>query len=244
MRKLTFFAVIAMLIMACDSGVDVNPACIMKHTGLVTRLQSSLDTVEIAAANLTWTWMYGISAGDGVIIERSLGSGYDSLDYVAPIESLMIYTDISETLAAEMAVSYRLSLLTGKSVQCFDTVDFSLPAGQRIYAPDTEFVNIPNDTLLISFKRIAGYDTTDLELYRTTYAVPETVLALPISSILDQMTNRVWHETTGDTIFRLSADTLLIDNNSVYVLKVSASKNPILGFITDTSVGLVVFKRY
>ncbi len=243
MKKLAVI-IIAILIMACETGVDINPNCIMKHTGLVTRLQSSSTTVETAAANLTWTWVYGTPAGDGVIVERSLGGDYDSLHYIDSVESLMTYTDVSDTLAADMAVSYRLSFVTGHAVQYFDTVDFVLPSGQQVYSPDTEHVTFLNDTLVISFKKIAEYDTTVLELYRSTYYEPETLIAFPIEDIYNMIGSPVWTQTIADTLFQLPADTLLIDKNAVFVLKISSSKNPTLGYITDTSVGLVAFRRH
>ena len=242
MKKFAFSLIVMLLILACEAGVDINATCVMKHTGLVTRLQTSSNTIETAATNLSWTWVYGMPEGDGVIIERSLGAQYDSLDYVYPIESLMIYTDLSDTLSADMAVSYRLSLVIGTAVQYFDTVDFVLPSGQLIYYPDTEFIAF--DSILdIRFAKLADYDTTSLELYQTTYNIPDTVLALPFDEILGMMATPVWSQTIADTIYSFNADTI-IDVNHVFILKVSSSKNPTLGYITDTSVGLVVFKRY
>lgn len=244
MKKFVLMAITMMIILACEAGVDINPTCILKHTGLVTRLQSSSGTVETAAANLSWTWVYGMPASSGVIIERSLGGQYDSIDYVFPIESLMTFTDLSDTLSADMALSYRLSLVTGTAVEYFDTVDFVLPPGQQIYSPDTEHIAFPNDTFLITFKKIAEYDTTILELYRTGFYIPESLIVRPIDEIYNLIGSMVWSDTIADTLLQLPADSLLIDKNRVFVLKITSSKNPTLGYITDTSIGLVIFRRY
>ncbi len=236
--------IIAFFLLTCNTGLEINTECVLKHTAEMVIFENTVGNVEGSLVNLSWTWVWGIPDGDGVIIERQLTSSYDSIGYVSPIGSLMTYTDTSALLTSNADVSYRLGFLAGKAVDYFVTVDFTIPGTQHFVAPDTELILIDStNTLTITFDALAGFDETDVAIYKTSFTTIDSLLNTPLETILEILTNPLVDTTlTGTELLVYRADTL-IDTLAVHMIKISSSKIGQLDYITDTSIGLRAFMR-
>ena len=237
--------IIALCLFTCTTGLEINTECVLKHTAEMIVFENTAGDIEEALVNLSWTWIYGIPAGDGVIIERQLASSFDSIGYVSPIGSLMTYTDTSDLLTANTDVSYRLGFLAGTAIDYFITVDVTIPQAQHFVAPDTEFIAIDSiaDTLIITFDALADFDETDVAIYRTSFTSIDSIINTPVETLLEILTNPLIDTTlTGTELIVYGADTL-INTLDVHVIKISSSIIGQLDYITDTSIGLRAFIR-
>lgn len=214
--------------------------CVLKHTAEVVTVESTSNTIHKSFVNLTWTWVWQMPPGDGVIIERRINAGFDSIGYVQPIETLMIFNDTAAVLQPGVEVYYKLSLLSGKAVDSFCTTNFTIPPAQHFYQPDTEFVDSVN-TLNITFADLAPYSETDVTLYETSLYEVDTLLGFPIDHLLTWLTNPVLDTTISDTT--VTVDVSGMDPLKVYIIRLSSSAMSNLDYITDTSVGLRAFVR-
>jgi hypothetical protein len=243
MKKIAVI-VLLLSLFACDTGIDLNLDIILKHTAEHVILQTSSDTVSLSIVNLSWTWgIYGMPHGDGVIIERQINAGFDSIGYVTPIETLMTFFDTTEALTPGMEVVYKLSLLSGKAIDSMITTDFTIPVAQYFYEPTTDTVNIDtlNPLLRVVFADLSMFEETDVELYKTTLTNLDSLLAQPVSDILTSLTDTVYATTTSDTVVDIDGSN--IDSASIYIIKISASAMSGFDYITDTSIGLKPFIR-
>jgi hypothetical protein len=239
MKRIAVF-MITLFLFTCNTGLEINTKCVLKHTAEMVVFENTVGDIEEALVNLSWTWVWGIPDGDGVIIERQLTSSYDSIGYVSPIGSLMTYTDTSDLLVPNADVSYRLNFLAGKAVDSIITADFTIPGTQHFIAPDTEFITI-DTTLTITFDALTGFDETDVAIYKTSFTTIDSILNTPVETILQILTNPLIDTTlTGTELIVYRADTL-IDNLTVHMIKISSSKIGQLDYITDTSIGLRAF---
>lgn len=239
-----FLVISSILILAaCNTGLEINTKCVLKHTSEMVKFETTAGDIEEVFVNLSWTWVYGTPNGDGVIVERQISSDYDSIGYVDSITSLMTFTDTSDLLEPNLAVSYRLGFLVGKSVDYFDTTDFTIPETQHFAQPDTELITIANDTLIIEFAALAGFDETDIAIYKTSFTEIDSVINTPLEELLEILTNPLIDTTVTGTILVVAADTALIEPLSVHMIKISSSKMGQLEYITDTSIGLRAFIR-
>lgn len=242
MKRITVLLLL-LILATCNTGLEINTECVLKHTAEIVNFENTLGDIKEALVNLSWTWVWGTPNGDGVIVKRQIASDYDSIGYVDSITSLMTFTDTSDLLEADLSVSYRLSFLVGKAVDDFDTTDFTIPGTQHFVQPDTEFIAIINDTLIIEFTALAGFDETDVAIYKTTFTSIDSILNTPIEELLQMLTDPVIDTTLTNTILVISADTTLIEPRSVHMIKISSSKIGELDYITDTSIGLRAFLR-
>ncbi|MGB3341534.1 MAG: hypothetical protein WBB37_08650 [bacterium] len=234
---------ITLFLFTCNTGLEINTECVLKHTAEMVIFENTAGDIEETLVNLSWTWVWGIPDGDGVIVERQLASSYDSIGYVSPIGSLMTYTDTSNLLTPNADVSYRLGFLTGKAVDSLITADFTIPGTQHFVAPDTEFITIVDSTLTITFDVLTGFDETDIAIYRTSFTTIDSILNTPVETILEILTNPLVDTTlTGTELIVYRADTL-INTLAVHMIKISSSKIGQLDYITDTSIGLRAFIR-
>lgn len=241
-----FLAISSILILAaCNTGLEINTECVLKHTAEMVKFENTAGDIEEVFVNLSWTWIHGTPNGDGVIVERQITSDYDSIGYVDSITTLMTFTDTSDLLEPNLAVSYRLGFLVGKSVDYFVTTDFTIPGTQHFVQPDTEFITIDttNNTLTIEFAALAGFDETDIAIYKTSFTDIDSIINTPIEELLEILTNPLIDTTLTNTIWVIPGADALIETLSVHMIKISSSKMGQLEYITDTSIGLRAFVR-
>ncbi|MEO0162478.1 MAG: hypothetical protein ABIL39_02110 [candidate division WOR-3 bacterium] len=225
------------LLIACESGMEVNLECWVKHTCQVVNVETSiLGEKTRVFVNLTWGWTLQRPQIDAVIVERSGDStNFVALDTV-PCDTLMFFNDADTTLRPNTKVYYRLKSLYGKATEHIIDVTVNIPAPQHFYQPDTEFVTIPNDTLWICFARLPGFDTTDITIYKGA--------AKSVDSLLHNLTNPLFDTTIVDTIIYITnVDSILPVDTVPYTIKISSSKMAALDYITDTSIGFRAFVR-
>jgi hypothetical protein len=240
--KRIFIFIVAILSLTCNTGLEINTECVLKHTGETVIFENTAGDVTETLVNLSWTWVWGVPDGDGVIIERQLASDYDSIGYISPIGSLMTYTDTSDLLVPNTDVSYRLGFLSGKVVDYFVTTDLTIPETQHFTAPDTEFITV-DTSLSINFDMLADFDETDIAIYKTSFTSIDSIINMPIQTLLEILTDPLIDTTvTADQLIIYGADTL-IDLLDVHVIKISSSKIGQLDYITDSSIGLRAFIR-
>ncbi len=241
-----FLVISSILILAaCNTGLEINTECVLKHTAEMVKFENTAGDIEEVFVNLSWTWVHGTPNGDGVIVERQITSDYDSIGYVDSITTLMTFTDTSDLLEPNLAVSYRLGFLVGKSVDYFVTTDFTIPGTQHFVQPDTEFITIDttNNTLTIEFAALAGFDETDIAIYKTSFTDIDSIINTPIEELLEILTNPLIDTTLTNTIWVIPGADALIETLSVHMIKISSSKMGQLEYITDTSIGLRAFIR-
>lgn len=229
-------AVILALFVACDLGGEINLDVVLKHTAEVVAVESSLlGEKQVVFVNLSWTWTYQRPDNGTVIVERSLD---DSLGFVAldtlPMDSLMTFTDTDSVLHPERLVYYRLSRLYGTNVETFITTDVRIPAAQDFTQPSADTISSNDSTVTVAFAPIAGMDTTDVAIYQ---GGPTS-----IDSLLEFLTNPLFDTTITDTIVTFGAAEFGVD--TVYTIRIRASKMAALDYITDTSIGFRAFLRH
>jgi hypothetical protein len=234
---------IIIVTLSCDTGIEVNMDCILKHTTEVVKLESSYKNIEKTYVNLSWTWVLDTPDGDGVIVERKIDADFDSIGYVSPIESLMTFFDTSGLLVPESEVFYKLGLRSGGVRDSFCTVNFKIPEDQHFYRPDAEMINLAHDTLEVIFHKLQDFNETDVALYETPFSSIDSLLNTPVSEILAILTNPIFDSTITDTLLFISGADTLFTINAVYVIKISSSTMGNLDYITDTSIGLRAFLR-
>lgn len=241
MKRITVLLLL-LILATCNTGLEINTECVLKHTAEIVKFENTLGDIEEALVNLSWTWNFGTPNGDAVIVERQIASDYDSIGCVDTITALMTFTDTSDLLEADLSVSYRLSFLVGKALDEFVTTDFTIPGTQHFVQPDTELITI-DSTLTITFDALTGFDETDIAIYKTSFTTIDSILNTPVETLLEILTNPLVDTTvTGTELIVYRADTL-IDSLTVHMIKISSSIIGELDFITDTSIGLRVFIR-
>lgn len=241
MKKI-FVMFVILFALACETGLHINTECVMKHTAETLRMETTASTIDQVIVNLSWYWVWSTPESDGVIIERSLDTEYDSIAYVQPVESLMTFFDTDTLLQPDTEVSYRLSLLTGQARDEFFTLTFTTPDAQHFFAPDTEIVDIATgDSLEIIFSMLTDFDSTSVAIYETSFSDIDSLVSTPVDELVEILLNPLVDTVVTDTVLYIPGADTLIQTGSVYVVKVTSSK--ILEFVTDTSVGLRPFIR-
>ncbi|MEO0128758.1 MAG: hypothetical protein ABIL02_00770 [candidate division WOR-3 bacterium] len=236
MKKLCAFLFVLMVI-GCETGMEVNLECWVKHTSEVINVETSiLGEKSQVFVNLTWGWTLQRPQIDAVIVERSNDStNFVVLDTV-PIDTIMYFNDADTLLRPNTKVYYRFTSLYGKATDHIIDISVEIPPVQHFHKPDAEFISILNDTLCISFARISGFDTTDIAIYKGA--------TKSIDSLLNYLTNPLYDTTIADTILFVSnADSLFPIDSVPYTIKISSSKMSQLDYITDTSIGFRAFIR-
>jgi len=232
MKKIFLAILIGFFFLSCESGLNLNLNCVLKHTTQVIKLESGILGEKIQTlVNLSWIWTIQPS-GDGVVIERSTDStNWVSLDTVAPITAEMIYNDTDSSLTPGDTIWYNLGYISGSEITYFITPRLVLPQAQRFILPDTDFVTIDTTGLAICFAKLVDFDSFKVELFKANVTQPESLMNLK---------DAIWDTTITDTtiIIKPFPDTTLL---TMYTLKISSSA--ILEFITDGSYGFRAFIR-
>jgi hypothetical protein len=229
MKKIFLAILIGFFFVSCESGLNINLNCILKHTTQVVKLESGiLGEKTQTLVNLTWTWVVQPS-GDGVVIERSTDStNWVTLDTLAPISAEMIYNDTDSSLTPGDTIWYNLGYISGSDITYFITPKLVLPQAQHFYQPATD--TIGNDVLDITFAKLVGFDQYILSLFKANVTQPESLMNLQ---------NPLWCDTLTDTTLVLPIPDSLFADTAIYTIKIDASK--IIQLITDGSFGFRAF---
>jgi len=231
MKKIILAVLIGLFFVSCESGLNINLTCILKHTTQVVKLESGiLGEKTQTLVNLTWTWIQQ-PTGDGVVIARSTDStNWVILDTLAPIAAEMIFNDTDSSLIPGDTIWYNLGYISGAEVTYFITPKLVLPQAQHFYLPAADSVTIDTTGLPICFAKLASFDSFKVELFKANVTQPESLMNLQ---------NPIWDTMITDTsvVIVPFPDTAV----AVYTLKVSSSS--ILEFITDGSYGFRAFFR-
>jgi hypothetical protein len=226
-------ALIILIFLSCDTGIEINLDCVLKHTTEVLKLESDLlGESEIVLVNLSWTWTLGRPDGDGIIVQRSIGdsNNFATIDTLSPIEDEMYYNDSDTILSANTLVYYRLGFLNDNSVDYFITTDISIPASQHFYEPAVD--TLGDDTLHITFAQLADFDACSISVYQAFTTEPESLINLT-NSLFDTALSY------PDTSISIYMPESTFPDTMLYTIKLSSSK--ILTLITDTSIGFRAF---
>ncbi|MCK4250351.1 hypothetical protein KAX97_02835 [candidate division WOR-3 bacterium] len=235
MKKMIGFLII-LIFLSCDTGIEINLDCMLKHTAGVIKLESDLlGEREDVLVNLLWTWTLGTPDGEGIIVQRSIGDSthFTTLDTLSPIADTMYYNDSDTILSANTLVYYRLGFLNDNSVDYFITTDISIPSSQHFYEPADD--TLGGDTLHITFAQLADFDACSISVYQAFTTEPESLINLT-NSLFDTALS---YPDTNISIYMPEStfpDTIL------YTIKLSSSK--ILTLITDTSIGFRAFFKF
>lgn len=226
-------ALIILIFLSCDTGIEINLDCVLKHTAEVLKLESDLlEEREDVLVNLSWTWTLGRPDGEGIIIQRSIGDSthFATLDTLSPIADEMYYNDSDTILSANTLVYYRLGFLNDNSVDYFITTDVSIPASQHFYEPAED--TLGDDTLHITFAQLADFDACSISVYQAFTTEPESLVNLT-NSLFDTALSY------PDTNISIYMPDSTFPDTMLYTIKLSSSK--ILTLITDTSIGFRAF---
>jgi len=229
MKKIFLAILIGFFFVSCESGLNINLNCILKHTTQVVKFESPwVGGKTQTLVNLTWTWVVQPS-GDGVVIERSTDStNWVTLDTLAPIAAEMIYNDTDSSLTPGDTIWYNLGYISGAEITYFITPKLVLPQAHLFYPPVPD--TISNDTLSITFAKLIGFDQYILSLFQADVTQPESLMNL---------LNPLWCDTLTDTTLVLPIPDSIFADLAVYTIKIDASK--IVQLITDGSYGFRPF---
>gem|GEM_PF-735195 len=215
MKKLIGIAIV-LVVLACEVIDEIDLDCLVWHATSVLKLESDLlgETDDISV-NLAWRWLLTRPSGDGIIVERSIGSpgNFVVIDTVVPIDTIMTYLDRDTLLQASTTVYYRLGFLNEGTVDYFDTTQIALPPLQHFYEPAQD--TIGNDTLYITFAQLPGFNDCEVSIYNAYVTDPESLMNLlnpvfidtlvyPDTSLILSMPDNIYPDTTVYTIRILS----------------------------------------
>ena len=215
MKKLVGIAIV-LAVLACESIDEIDLDCLVWHVTNVIKLESDLlgETDDITV-NLAWRWLLARPSGDGIVVERSIGSAsnFVVIDTVMPIDSIMTFLDRDTVLQANTTVYYRLGFLNEGVVDYFDTTQIALPALQHFYTPALD--TISNDTLTITVAQLPGFNDCEVSIYNAFVTDPESLMNLlnpvfidtlvyPDTSLVLPMPDSIYPDTTVYTIRILS----------------------------------------
>ncbi len=234
MKRIMLIGFICLLVLSCESGININLQVAMKTTSHVIKLEGGRlgDRTQVIV-NHTWTWIQK-PTGDSVIVERSLDSlNWTLVTVCKPITDEMTCTDSDSTLPAGDTVWYRMSYLSGEDNFNFVNPRVVLLPAQDFIEPSTD--TLPSDdTLDINVVYINGLNEYVFELYQADVTQPESLLNL---------INPVWVDTlVSATITKLPmSDSLYPDG--IYTLKVSCTKITQLNVLSDGTHGFRAFAK-
>lgn len=203
-------------ILACETLTEIDLDCLVWHVTSVIQLESTLlGERHDVSVNLAWRWVLATPSGDGVVVERSVGSTNDFtlLATVVPIEMTMHYLDRDTILQPNITVFYRLGFLEPTGANYFDTLEVVIPPNQHFYEPAQD--TIANDTLSITFTQLPDFNDCEVTLYKAFATDPESLMNLlnpvfvdtlmyPDTSLVLPMPDSIYPDTTIYTIRLLS----------------------------------------
>lgn len=232
MKKFIFAGFICLFFLSCETGLNLNLNCVLKHTTQVVKLESGLlGTKTQVLVNLSWTWIEQPS-GDGVIVERSTDStNWVIVDSIAPIAAEMTVNDTDSLLTPGDTIWYRLGYYSGADIQYFITPKLILPQSQHFYQPAADSITIDTAGLHVCFAKLPAFNNYKIELFKANVTQPESLMNL---------TNPIWDTTITDTSIFIKPfpDTTVL---TMYTVKISSST--IVQLITDGTYGFRAFFR-
>ena len=240
MRKLSIAAVVLVLL-SCDLLDEVDLGSIAWHATSVIKLESALlgETRDVSVS-IAWRWLLEKPSGDGVVVERSIGSAnaYVAIDTVAPIETLMTYLDRDTLLEPSATVFYRLGFIEGGSADYFKTVEVALPMAQHFYSPLQD--TIGNDTLALAFARLPDFNDCEVAIYKAFVTEPESLMNLTSPLFVDTL-------VYPETLLVMSLPDDVYPDTSIYTIRllslneVEVSQGGLTNVSTTLSAGFRAF---
>ncbi|MBE0432984.1 hypothetical protein IBX73_05895 [candidate division WOR-3 bacterium] len=240
MKKL-LIAALVLVLLSCDLLEEVDLGSVAWHAASVIRLESALlgEKTDISV-NIAWRWLLEEPSGDGIVVERSIGSAsaYVAIDTVAPIETLMTYLDRDTLLQPNTTVYYRLGFFEDGSIDYFKTVEVGLPAQQHFYAPQQD--TIGDDTLTVIFAQLAGFNDCEVAIFKAFVTEPESLMNLVNPLFVDTL-------AYPDTVLALNLPDSVYPDTSIYTIRllslneVEVSQGSLTRWSTTVSAGFRAF---
>jgi hypothetical protein len=193
MKKLVgIFVVLAIL--ACESITEIDLDCLTWHITNVIKLESDLlGETDDVSINLAWRWLLTRPSSGSVVVERSMNdmNNFELIATITQIDTVMFYLDRDTILEPNTTAYYRLGLFDGTDTDYFDTLEIMIPAVQHFYEPTQD--TIGNDTLLLTFAQLSGFNDCEVALYNAFATDPESLMNLLNPVYIDTLT---YPETT------------------------------------------------
>ncbi len=224
--------IFTLFLLSCETGLEVNLDCTLKHTAEVINLESNiLGPKDEVLINLTWTFNLGKPEGDSVIIQRSIGdsTNYTTIASITPVEEKMFYNDNDSLLTPGTTVYYRLSLANNGKIDDFISHDVEIPSAQHFYKPSVDTLG---DTLNITFAQLSEFDDCKVAIYKSFSTNPDSLINL-INPLFDTTL------TYPDTSIQIILSDSVYPDTMVYTIRLLSSKK--LELITDSSIGFRAF---
>ena len=222
-------------ILACESITEIDLDCLTWHVTSVIKLESDLlGETDDVSVNLAWRWLLTRPSSGSVVVERSMGNMDDFMliATVTPIETVMTYLDRDTLLQPNTTAYYRLGLFDGTDTEYFDTLEVMIPPVQHFYEPTQD--TIGNDTLLVTFAQLPGFNDCEVSVYNAFVTDPESLMNLlnpvfidtltyPDTSLILPMPDSVYPDTTIYTIRLLSLDEVEVSQGNLTSISSTAS---------------------
>ncbi len=264
MKKGAFIvlAAIVLLLVVCETGVEINLNTIKLATTNIVKFESGLlGNKSTGLLTITWRWAIAKpEVGDGIIVQRSTdNNSYFDVETLKVIDTAMTYkTSDSLYVRGGTKLFYKLNYLNGQNIEPFDTIEVNLLPYISFKAINNDTLlkdtlSFNNDTLTVTCRTIKNRKGELLTGYKVE--VYKGKVSTNIDSVLNLVNPLDSKEiTTGasDSVFTctFAADTIKYTKRSIYTIKV-APKLPVIEVIagkaltlTDNSLGFRAFFRY
>ncbi len=227
--------IFVLIIIACTTITEIDLDALVWHVTNVIKLESGLlgETHDVSV-HLAWRWILARPSGDGIVVERSIGStsNFVVIDTVAPIETVMTYLDRDTILQPNTTIYYRLGFLDDTGVDYFDTADVVIPQTQHFYEPTEDTVG--NDTLRITFAELQNFNDCEVAVFNAFVTDPDSLMNLlnpvfidtltyPDTSMVLPMPDSIYPDTTIYTIRLLSINEVEVTQGGLTSLSSSIS---------------------
>lgn len=257
--------VIALVLMVCETGIEVNLSTAKIATSNIIKFESGLlGSTHSGLLTISWHWtIKKPDVGDGVIVRRSTDStNFYDIDTVTPFDTTMTFktTDTSLVKGGTKAW-YELNYWNGQNIEAFDTVPINILPAITYAAPTADTLRLysTGDTLTVTWRTIKNRKGEQLKDYRVE--IYNGKVSLNPDSVLNLINPVDFKEVTGivDSIatYKFPTDSTkypygTITNPKFYTIKVSL-KTPVIEAVpnklltlTDLSFGVrafLLFKR-
>jgi hypothetical protein len=240
---------LALVLVVCESNIEINLSTIKVATSNTIRFESGLlGSKNTGLLTISWRWAIAKpEVGDGILIERSPdNSSWVAAETIKIIDTMMTYkTSDSAIVKGGTKQFFKLNYLNGANVQPFDTVEINfLPYISFVTsATDTTFGDsLPlDDTLTVTFrttKNKGGVVQTSykVEIYRgkvstNVDSVLNLVNPLEAKDVTTGGSDSVW------TCYFPVGDTTKYPRWNFYTIKVNL-KTPIVEAIPNKALTL------
>jgi len=194
MMKKWLGLVIIIGVLACESLDEIDLDCLTWYVANLVKLESDLlGETDDVSVNVAWRWLLTRPSSGSVVVERSIGdmNDFELIATVSPIDTVMFYLDRDTLLEPNTTAYYRLGLFDGTDTDYFDTLEIMIPQVQHFYEPAQD--TIANDTLLLTFAQLSGFNDCEVSLYNAFATNPESLMNLLNPVFIDTLT---YPETT------------------------------------------------